>query len=214
VPTFLYLQNGGHASLAVVARFRTFPYLAGRSSATLGPVRLFVAVSPPEEVLALIEALPRPNLQKLRWTTSDQWHVTLRFLGEVRKPEPVAEALHSVPAALKDAGVAVVEAVLGPAVAWFTGRRILQVPVAGTETLAELASDATAEFGEPPDKAPYAGHITLARVRGKVKGPVNLAGTPVHGAWRVDDIVLVSSTLGSGGARYEVLERVPLAPYA
>jgi RNA 2',3'-cyclic 3'-phosphodiesterase len=177
-------------------------------------VRLFVAVSPPEEVLALIEGLPRPNLQKLRWTTSDQWHVTLRFLGEVQRPGPVAEALRSVPHALKEAGVASVEAILGPAVAWFTGRKILQVPVAGTEALAALASDATAEFGEPPDKAPYVGHITLARVRGKTKGPVNLAGTPVRAAWRVDDIVLVSSTLGSGGARYEMLERVPLAPRA
>jgi RNA 2',3'-cyclic 3'-phosphodiesterase len=174
------------------------------------PVRLFVAVSPPDEVLALIEALPRPNLQKLRWTTSDQWHVTLRFLGEVQEPEPVAKALRSVPRVLEDAGVGPVEAVLGPAVAWFTGRRILQVPVAGTEVLAELVSDATAGLGEPTDKAPYVGHITFARVRGKGRGPVNLAGTPVRATWRVDDIALVSSTLGSGGARYEVLERVPL----
>jgi len=174
-------------------------------------VRLFVAVAPPEEVLALVEALPRPNLSKLRWTTPEQWHVTLRFLGEVTRAEPVAEALRAVPAALLDSKVTEVEAVLGPAVAWFTGRRILQVPVTGTEQLAELVFVATAAWGQPPEPGPYAGHLTLARVRGKGKGPANLAGTPIRAAWRVDEVHLVSSTLGEGGARYETLEKVPLA---
>jgi 2'-5' RNA ligase len=174
-------------------------------------MRLFVAISPPEEVLALVEALPRPNLSKLRWTTPDQWHVTLRFLGEVELAEPVAEALRQVPAALHEAGVATVEAVLGPAVAWFTGRRILQVPVAGTEVLAARVSSATAKWGGPPETGPFSGHLTLARVRGQGKGPANLAGTPIWAAWRVEEVVLVSSTLGAGGARYETLERAPLA---
>ncbi|HLN04724.1 MAG TPA: RNA 2',3'-cyclic phosphodiesterase [Acidimicrobiales bacterium] len=175
-------------------------------------MRLFVAVSPPEEVLALVEALPRPNLAKLRWTTPAQWHVTLRFLGEVEDPGPVVEALRGVPAALHDAGVEVVEAELGPAVAWFTGRRILQVPVSGTEVLADPIITATSKWGDPPEHGPFVGHLTLARVRGSAKGPANLAGTPIRAAWRVDGFVLVSSTLGPGGAHYETLESVPLRP--
>jgi 2'-5' RNA ligase len=174
-------------------------------------VRLFVAVSPPEEVLVLVEALPRPNLSKLRWTTPDEWHVTLRFLGEVESAEPVAQALRQVPAALHDAGVGAVEAVLGPAVAWFTGRRILQVPVAGTEALAAQVASATAKWGGPLETGPFTGHLTLARVRGQGKGPANLAGTSIRAAWRVDEVVLVSSRLGTGGAHYETLENVPLA---
>jgi 2'-5' RNA ligase len=173
-------------------------------------VRLFVAVSPPEEVLSVVEALPRPNLEKLRWTTPEQWHVTLRFMGEVKDSQGAAHALHEVPDALRSCGGVPVEAVLGPAVAWFTGRRILQVPVSGTDLLAQAVSRATAEIGEPPDGAPYSGHLTLARVRGRGRGPVNLAGTPVHAAWRVDEIALVASTLGAGGARYSVVEKVPL----
>ncbi|MGD0320088.1 MAG: RNA 2',3'-cyclic phosphodiesterase [Acidimicrobiales bacterium] len=173
-------------------------------------VRLFVAVSPPEEVLALVEGLPRPNLPKLRWTTPDQWHVTLRFLGEVDRAEPVAQSLRQVPAALADAGVPTVEAVLGPAVAWFTGRRVLQVPVTGTEALAARVASATAKWGGPLETVPFTGHLTLARVRGQGKGPANLAGTPIRAAWRVDEVVLVSSTLGAGGAHYETLECVAL----
>lgn len=170
-----------------------------------------MAVTPPEEVLALVEALPRPNLQKLRWTTPEQWHVTLRFLGEVEEAESVAEALRKVPATLRESGAGAAEAVLGPAVAWFTGRRILQVPVKGAETLAEVVSDATEKWGEPPDHRPFAGHLTLARVRGMGKGPANLAGTPIKGVWRVDEVSLMSSSLGEGGAHYDTLEAVPLS---
>jgi 2'-5' RNA ligase len=173
-------------------------------------MRLFVAVSPPEEVLALVEALPRPNLATLRWTTPDQWHVTLRFLGEVERWQPVADTLRQIPAALREAGVEETEAVLGPAVAWFSGRRILQVPVAGLEVLAAQVSSATVKWGGPPEPGPYAGHLTLARVRGQGRGPASLAGTPIRAAWKVEKVVLVSSTLGSGGAHYEVLEGVPL----
>jgi 2'-5' RNA ligase len=56
-------------------------------------VRLFVAVWPNEEVTARIAALDRPEVRGLRWTTPDQWHVTLRFLGQVEDPEPVVAAL-------------------------------------------------------------------------------------------------------------------------
>ncbi len=166
-------------------------------------------MTPPEEVLSLVEALPRPKLPSLRWTTPDQWHVTLRFLGEVEEPAPVAEALRTVPEKLRESQTETIEAVLGPAVAWFTSRRILQIPVHGTEALAEVVSEATERWGEA-DHRPYAGHLTLARVRGMGKGPVNLAGTPVKGAWRVDELFLMSSSLGEGGARYETLEAVTL----
>ena len=46
-------------------------------------MRLFVAVWPPYEVVNSIAALERPPLPGLRWTTPDQWHVTMRFLGDV-----------------------------------------------------------------------------------------------------------------------------------
>jgi 2'-5' RNA ligase len=174
-------------------------------------VRLFVAVSPPREVLALVEALPRPELPSLRWTTAEQWHVTLRFLGEVDDPEEVAGALREVPALLRDAGAHDFEAVLGPAVAWFPGRRILQVPVSGIDLLAHSVSDATASFAPVPDSTGFSGHLTLARVRGRGRGPVNLAGTPIKAVWEVDEVSLLSSSLGAGGARYSVVERVRLS---
>jgi 2'-5' RNA ligase len=176
-------------------------------------VRLFVAVSLPADVVELVQGLPRPDLASLRWTTDDQWHITLRFLGEVEEPAAVADALKKVPALLGETGTDDVDVLLGAATAWFRGRRILHVPVAGLEVLARVVAEVTAPWGEgSEDDFPFSGHLTLARVRRGQAGPANLAGTPVSAEWAVSEIALMSSTLGPGGSRYGIVATVPLGP--
>jgi 2'-5' RNA ligase len=51
-------------------------------------MRLFVALEPPADVLAELEAAVapmRPMWPELRWVSMDRWHVTLAFLGEVNE---------------------------------------------------------------------------------------------------------------------------------
>jgi 2'-5' RNA ligase len=98
---------------------------------------------------------------------------------------------------------------IGPAVGRF-GRRILHVPTQGLEAVAAVTVAATAGVGEPPDPRPFNGHVTLARSRRGDTDLRPLAGTPIAGAWRADEVTVVRSHLGGGGARYEVVERVPL----
>jgi RNA 2',3'-cyclic 3'-phosphodiesterase len=174
-------------------------------------VRLFVAVSLPPEVTTLVGDLPRPDLASLRWTTEDQWHITLRFLGEVEAPAAVADALKEVPETMRKEGIDDVEATLGAVTAWFRGRRILHVPVAGLDALAQAVAGATASWGEGSgEDPPFSGHLTLARVRRNGTGPANLAGTPISAEWTVREIALMSSTLGPGGSRYGLVAKVPL----
>ena len=45
--------------------------------------RLFVAVRPTPEVVALLAALERPAVPGVRWSTPEQWLVKLRPLGHV-----------------------------------------------------------------------------------------------------------------------------------
>ena len=165
--------------------------------------RLFVAVWPPEEVLDRVAALERPAVTGLRWTRRDQWHVTLRFLGNVPDPAPLVEALTGLvlPAA---------HAVLGPGVDRF-GRRVVHVPVAGLDAVAAGVVGATAALGQPPEDRPFHGHITLARVADRARVDLRpLTGTAVGGEWRVEAICLVESRLSPKGARYEVLDRFSL----
>jgi len=168
--------------------------------------RLFVAVWPPDDVLDLIQALPRPEVPGLRWTRRGHWHATLRFLGSVPDVEPVVDALA--------AGVAevngVTEAVLGPAVDRL-GRRVLHVPVSGIERLAAAVVAATAHIGRQPDDRPFTGHVTLARVGDRASVDLRpLTGTPVSAAWTVREVSLVRSDLSGATPRYDVLAACPL----
>jgi 2'-5' RNA ligase len=172
-------------------------------------VRLFVAVRPPESVIELLLGMDRPESQRLRWTSEPQWHVTVRFLGEVDEPGPVTDALGTVPERLRAGGGAEVRAVLGPTTAWFPGRQVLQVPVAGLDGLAREVGAVTAAWGAPDDLR-FSGHLTLARAQRRVPGPAGLAGASLAASWRVRGFELVSSVLGRGGSRYETLATVAL----
>ncbi len=176
-------------------------------------MRLFVAVDLPPEVVDLVAGLIRPELSSMRWTTPEQWHVTVRFFGEVSSSElegsdGLLAALGTVPDALKAAGVDRVEAAMGPAAAWFPGRQVLQVPVDGLDELAAAVAMATEAWGEPEQG--FRGHLTLARVRARAKGPASLAGVALVSSWVVPELVLYSSALGPGGSRYTALHRVTL----
>jgi len=164
-------------------------------------VRLFVAVWPSTEALDAIAAFERPEVPGLRWTTPDQWHVTLRFLGEC-DIDDVGPAFRSIAAPAADV-------TMGPTTGRF-GRRILHVPTEGLLSVAAATVGATAEIGHPPDRRPFAGHITLARSRRGDTDLRPLTGLPLAGHWTAAELTLVASHLGPGGARYEIVESLPL----
>ncbi len=178
-------------------------------------MRLFVAIDLPAWLEEAVSRLPRPHDELVRWTTAAQWHVTLRFLGEVAPgalpgPAGLVAALRTVPSAMAAEGGMPVGAVLGPTAEWFPGRHVLQVPVAGVDALAACVARATAGWGRP-FMGSFQGHLTLARSRGQKRGPAALAGAGVSGRWEVEEVVLYSSTPAPGGHRYEALERVTLS---
>lgn len=169
-------------------------------------MRLFVAVWPSREVADALAALPRPDDPAVRWTTPDQWHVTLRFLGEV--PE---DRLVDLVAALGTLGAACPPALarVGPATTRL-GRSLLVAPVAGVDDLAASVVEATRGVGAPPPEGPFTGHLTLARGRGRRPVPASLAGASLGGSWPVTELALVRSELRAEGARYDDLAVVAL----
>jgi RNA 2',3'-cyclic 3'-phosphodiesterase len=158
-------------------------------------MRLFVAVWPPEDVLDAIAALERPDTRSVRWTGRDQWHVTLRFLGELEEaPNDLLEPFRAMPP---------VRVTLGPRTERLSGR-VLMIPVHGLDDLAAAIAD-------PAETRPFHGHLTLARARdrgGKI--PASLAGAPITGEWTARQVCLVRSHLGGGPARYEDIQTVAL----
>ena len=120
--------------------------------------RLFVATWPPDDVMAALAALPRPPLPGVRWTVLQRMHVTLRFFGDADE-EAVVAALGTE--RFPSAGVC-----MGPGVERL-GRGVLVVPARGLEDLAAMVASATGHVGRPPPDRPFAGHVTVARYRGK-----------------------------------------------
>lgn len=162
--------------------------------------RLFVAAWLPADVVEELEDIERPPRNGVRWTAPDQWHVTLRFFGEVSPPVAMA--------ALEHLSAAAAHAEVGPALARF-GRGYLALPVRRLNDLAAAVVNATAEVGEPPDDRPFRGHLTLARLRPRANVG-GLAGTPFSAGFLVTEVALVHSELHADGSRYHTLDTVAL----
>jgi len=161
--------------------------------------RLFVAVWPPEEVIEALRALRRKDERGVRFLPPENWHVTLRFLGESR-PEEVIERLEGIE-------LARTQARLHPAVD-LLGRRQVIVPVSGTEALARAVTVATDGLGEAPTHRRYVGHLTLARMR-KDARPPRVTGTSFDETFEVTEVALVRSRLRPTGSEYETVATWP-----
>lgn len=163
--------------------------------------RLFIGVYPPPDVVDQLRSLPREEMSGVRWVPEEQWHITLRFLGNADEGEAVA--------AFDDlGGHPEVIAELGPHISRL-GRDVVCIPAGGLSSLAAHVARVTADVGEPVDPRPFAGHLTLARIRGR--GTCGLAGERFEASFPVGELVLVRSTLGPTGARHEQLASRPVA---
>ncbi len=166
---------------------------------TGGMARLFVAVWPPEEVVAGLTALHRKDQRGVRFVRPENWHITLRFLGNADPDEVIA--------ALTGTTLAPARAHLGPAID-IIAERALVIPVDGLDALAGRVTERTSRIGEPPRKR-FVGHLTLARLKSHVPMPRAL-GALVSAEFDVREIALVQSLLDPQGARYETIETWPV----
>lgn len=141
--------------------------------------RLFVAVWPPDEVLRELVALPRPAVDRLRWTKPERLHVTLRFLGQCDEAE--------IQTALSAARLPAARAALGPQVKRL-GRGVLMIPVQGLDALATAVEVAISQLGLPPPDHPFTGHLTVARFKRK---PPPGYRPSLDASFAVTDIALV-----------------------
>jgi 2'-5' RNA ligase len=150
---------------------------------------------------------------EVRWTRSEGWHVTLRFLGDIaasRLGELLAAAGESL------TGLAPFELRLGAGLALPPRRvRVLALEVIPHEPLVAVAAAlerVAVACGFEPEGRAFAPHLTLGRVkRGRLRAS-ELAKVAATGAavQTVRDVVLLRSELLRAGARYTPLERIAL----
>jgi 2'-5' RNA ligase len=181
-------------------------------------VRLFVAVVPPPDEVARLEAEIGARDERLRWVPLEQWHLTLVFCGEVAEsvvPE-LRERLARAAARTDAFSLALARGGSFPRQA--ARARVLWVGVAGdTATLSRLAdrcSAAARRCGIDVEDRPFRPHLTLARARrDSVDARDHVARLSSYAGqqWQVSTIRLVHSTVGAT-VRHETLAEFPLSP--
>jgi RNA 2',3'-cyclic 3'-phosphodiesterase len=183
------------------------------------PLRLFVAVDVPGEVKAALAAAIEPFRDRIpgaRWTGSDGWHVTLKFLGTTW-PRLVDEVRSAVGVAARAAGsfeTSLTELGVFPSP---TRARVVWAGLADPEnrfaSLAERLDELLADSFVPEGRA-LTPHLTVARLvppRNLREFAPDMVGTPLSSPpFTVGSLVLYRSHLSPKGARYEALAVEPL----
>ena len=176
--------------------------------------RLFTGVEIPLGIAERLSYL-RGGLPGARWISTENYHLTLRFMGDIDMiaAEAIAEALSRVRRLafqLRITGVGTL------------GTRKPHTIVARVEPsppLTELQAEherLMQRIGLPPEGRKYTPHITLARLRHAntrdIADYLTLRGGFSTGPVEVDRFVLFSSRDSVGGGPYVVEESYPLVP--
>ena len=189
-------------------------------------MRLFIAVPVPEAVKNAIEkaqselraALPG---DVVRWAKRGQFHLTLRFLGNVASAEvnAVVDSLRHAcepfaPLPLRAERIGFFPHMRSPRVVWawvYDRNEVLQ-------QLQQAIERATKPFTREAAEEKFTGHVTLGRIRGIKRAEADALGKVAigmaerfFGEWTADHVELIRSELSSEGSRYTTLESVALA---
>lgn len=175
--------------------------------------RLFLGVPLDDSVRAMLAQHLQQHHFPGRAVPPANWHLTVRFLGDVDQVamerliaeidqadlgQPFEIALGDLGAFPRPAKASVVWLALD------RGRKRLS-------ELNEIAEEAAQAVGMAPEDRPFAPHLTLSRIRPELDVRADLSAyrsAPFQ--WTVLELVMYESHMGRGGAVYEPVEKFPL----
>src|SRR6267154_2624094 len=175
--------------------------------------RLFVGLEIPKEVQQSLSLL-RGGLPGARWIDSENYHITLRFIGDIddRLAHEIALLLDGVKRRSFD--------VRFGGLMSFGGRkpRAIVVSVEPIQPLVELQAELERlmqRLGLEPEERKFTPHVTLARLRDSTSRDVadylSTRGPVFDSSFRVSRFVLFSARASVGGGPYVVEADYPLA---
>ena len=185
-------------------------------------MRLFVALNLPKKDREHIHRATRKLRDEelpVRWVGVDGLHITLKFLGEVRRErlEQVQEAMSRVAASTKAfktkyGGFGAFPSVRQPRVIW--------LGVKATPELRCLKQDLEYSFGDigfDAETRAFHPHVTLGRAEEREGAGAfrtlddMLSGLDCKGDVKVGTVDLMRSQVGPGGSKYTLISSAPLA---
>lgn len=180
-------------------------------------IRAFYAIDINDEVRGAIQHVVEKLKtyewsEHVRWTTIENLHLTLRFLGDVT--EPLLEELHETLAVevttCKPFSLMFKEPRLFP---HFKKPRVIAAGVAHNEQLAELAEifeRCAVAAGLSPETRQFKGHLTLGRCKKTFPRRTKIESLPFSSKLPVTQVALYQSTLDKAGPIYTRLKQLRL----
>jgi len=174
--------------------------------------RLFTGLELPEVVVGQL-ALLRGGVVSARWLEPEDYHITLRFIGDID-----ARTARDIGAALSDLRRPRAP-VRFEGLSWFGGDkpRALVAKIKPEPALMNLQAEQERRLrriGIEPETRKYTPHVTLARLRGAGQAAIAsyLAerGALIADSFAAERFVLYSARAGSGGGPYVVEAVYPL----
>lgn len=188
-------------------------------------LRAFVAIFPPETVVAQLKTVQAQleNVLKsnaVRWTKSEQIHLTLQFLGYIERKQLADFQSVMEIAVQKHHAFHLRSETIG----CFPNQRRPRIIWAGLaggldclESLKEELDAAFSNLGYMPEKRIFHPHFTIGRVSeltpkdaARLAEEISKLGAEMFGEWKVQKVHLMQSVLSPKGATYQVLKLFPL----
>lgn len=175
--------------------------------------RLFTALTLPEDTRGLLTGL-RGGLRGARWIDPENYHITLRFIGDVdeRTANEIADTLARIERRAVPLQI--------DGLSSFGGKKphSIWARVVPTPALTELQAEQERKLqrlGLPAESRRFTPHVTIARLRGTSARDVADYLTLRGGFWAppfvADHFALLSSKASVGGGPYITEEVYPLA---
>lgn len=189
-------------------------------------IRLFIALAIPEAIKSAIETVQAQLRRTLpakaaRWTRREQFHLTLKFLGNV----PLNRVDELIEACLLACRPHPPLRLTAQKIGFFPNARVPRVVWVGIRDPHEClgvvwkaVQSAAQPFTSEPPEPEFTGHVTLARVsrlrreetEHLAKAAGRLDNVPL-GEWTAGQLELVRSELLPEGARHGLVAALPLA---
>lgn len=184
-------------------------------------MRLFLAIELPRaerEAIVSATAPMRDAAPRVSWVTEERLHLTIKFLGEQPRGAvaPLADALRAVlvahaPVVLQLGGLGAFPNLRAPKIVWLGVARDPRL-----ELVQHDVERACSGLGYELDGRAFRPHVTLARARERLSPRQARAladaarGVRYAATVEARTLDVMSSELGSSGARYERLAAIPL----
>jgi len=173
--------------------------------------RIFTGLRIPPDIAARL-ALLQGGIEHARWIDGRDYHITLRFIGDVDQAlaGEVARALGRISwsaFSLRLSGLG-----------WFGGKRphsvhALVEPNPALDRLQAAHEQACRAAGLAPETRKFIAHVTLARLRGarlaQVRDFVSAHGLFSAGPFAVEEFALFSARPSRGGGPYAIEQTWP-----